>query len=58
MTKYEVEFTESSQKELNKLPNNVSNKVLKAIDFLTNNPRAGSVRPMVGISSWRLRVGD
>ncbi|MCU0667235.1 MAG: type II toxin-antitoxin system RelE/ParE family toxin [Patescibacteria group bacterium] len=58
MNKYEVEFTKSSQKELNKLPKQTVTRILKNIDKLSENPRAGSVRPMVGISSWRLRVGE
>lgn len=58
MTKYEVEYTKSSQKELNKLPKQTVKRILKHIDKLSKNPRSGSVRPMVGTSSWRLRVGD
>jgi len=58
MTIYAVEFTKSAQKELSKLPIEVSIRIAKAILKLSENPRIGSVRPMVGVSSWRLRVGD
>jgi mRNA interferase RelE/StbE len=55
---YEVEFTKSAQKELKKLPKKVSLRIAKAILKLSENPRAAKVRPMVGVRSWRLRVGE
>ena len=55
---YEVEFTNSAKKELKKLPKQVSLEIAKAIYKLSKNPRKGKVRPMVGVRSWRLRVGD
>ena len=58
MTSYEVEFTNSSLKELKKLPKPLTVRITKAIDKLSLNPRAGSVRQMVGTKAWRLRVGD
>lgn len=58
MSSYVVEFTASAQKELNKLPKSTSARIAKAIYMLKDDPRKGSVRPMVGTKSWRLRVGD
>jgi mRNA interferase RelE/StbE len=58
MSTYAVKFTKSAQKELKKLPKNISIRIAKAILKLTGNPRIGKVRPMVGVKSWRLRVGD
>lgn len=55
---YEVEFKPSSLKELKKLPKNISLRILKSIDKLSANPRVGNVRPMVGIKSWRLKIGE
>jgi mRNA interferase RelE/StbE len=55
---YAVEFTKSAQKELKKLPKNVGIRIARAILKLSENPRTGKVRPMVGVKSWRLRVGD
>ena len=55
---YAVEFTKSAQKELKKLPKDVGIRIARAIVKLSNNPKQGKVRPMVGIKSWRLRVGD
>lgn len=58
MTNYEIEFVKSAQKELNKLPPNIRLRIAKAVYLLGTGPRKGSVRPMVGSKSWRLRVGD
>jgi len=58
MTNYEVEFVKSAQKELNKLPQQTSLRIAKAIYKLTTDPKKGNVRPMVGAKSWRMRVGD
>lgn len=58
MTNYEVEFVKSAQKDLNKLPAQISLRIAKAIRKLSEDSRKGNVRPMVGTKSWRLRVGD
>ena len=58
MTNYEVEFVKSAQKELNKLPHQISLRIARAIYKLRTDPRNGNVRPMVGAKSWRLRVGE
>jgi mRNA interferase RelE/StbE len=58
MTNYAVEFTKSAQKEINKLPRQASFRIAKAIEKLNIDPRKGNVRPMIGVKSWRLKVGD
>lgn len=58
MNKYRVKFAKSVQKELKKVPTKTALRLVKAIDKLSSNPRVGNVRPMVGSSTWRLRVGD
>lgn len=58
MPTYAVEFTKKAQKELKKLDSQIVLRILKAIYRLADDPRKGNVRPMVGTSSWRLRVGD
>lgn len=58
MTTYAIEFTKSAQKDLNKLPQEISLRIAKAVDRLSLGPRKGNVRPMVGVKSWRLKVGD
>jgi mRNA interferase RelE/StbE len=58
MTTYKIRFSKSAQKDINKLPKNISVRLMSGINKLANSPKAGDVRPMVGSSSWRLRVGD
>ncbi|HUD06941.1 MAG TPA: type II toxin-antitoxin system RelE/ParE family toxin [Candidatus Saccharimonadales bacterium] len=58
MSNYEIEFTRSAQKELKKLPPQISLRIAKFINKLSLDPRKGKVRPMVGVKSWRLKVGD
>lgn len=58
MTTYAVEFTKSASKELKKLHPEAAKKIAIAIDKLSHDPRKGNVRPMTGVKSWRLRVGD
>lgn len=58
MSNYEVEFTKSAQKELKKLPPQISFHIAVAVNKLAKDPRKGKVRPMVGVKSWRLKVGD
>jgi len=58
MPTFKIEFAAKAEKELQKLPAQTAKRITKAIAKLAVNPRLGPVRPMVGISSWRLRVGD
>lgn len=58
MTTYEVRFTHSAQKELKKLSKDGQVRVLKAVKTLSQDPTKGDVRPMVGSTAWRLRVGQ
>jgi mRNA interferase RelE/StbE len=58
MINCEIEFSKSAQKELKKLLPQTRLSIVGAIDKLVINPRKGNVRPMVGVKSWRLRVGE
>jgi mRNA interferase RelE/StbE len=58
MSSYEIEFTASAYKEIKKLPPQIRLRILGAIYKLELNPRIGQVRPMVGVKSWRLKVGE
>ncbi len=55
---YEVEFSKSAQKEFSKLSPQIRLRIAKSIYKLENDPKKGNVRPMVGLRSWRLRVGQ
>jgi len=58
MKTYGIEFTKSARTEIKKLPAKAQKGILSAISKLAESPRRGNVRPMTGVSSWRLRVGD
>lgn len=55
---YEVRFVRTAQKELKKLDSKEQVRMLKAIQKLSLHPKKGDVRPMVGSTAWRLRVGN
>ncbi len=55
---YEVRFVRSAQKELKKLDSKEQVRLLKSIQKLSLHPKKGDVRPMVGSTAWRLRVGS
>ncbi len=55
---YAVEFVKSAERERKKLPPDIRLQIDKALYKLSQDPRKGNVRSMVGSSSWRMRVGD
>lgn len=55
---YAIRFTRSAQKELKKLDSKQQIRLLEAIQTLGKYPKKGDVRPMVGSTAWRLRVGN
>ena len=58
MAKYSVIVQPSAQKELEKLPNIIQNKILKALISLSDNPRPVGCKKLVGSDSWRVRIGE
>ena len=57
MQTYKIEYTKKANKEFQKLDPKLRLRIAKAIHKLRLDPKKGSVRPMVGGGSWRLRVG-
>lgn len=55
---YEVSYASGALKEVKKLSPDTRVRVLKAIIKLSTDPRFGDCRQMVGMTSWRMRVGD
>lgn len=58
MAKYKVLIQPSAQKEIERLPKPVQNKVLKALMTLSENPRPVGCKKLVGTDSWRVRIGE
>ena len=57
---YKILLKKSAQKELNKLPVSIVNKVASVIDDLASNPRPFGAKKLEAQKNelWRVRVGD
>ena len=59
MANYSIVFARSARRELEKLMDPLSSRVLKRIESLASNPRPIGCRKLEGAENlWRLRVGD
>ncbi|MBY0384794.1 type II toxin-antitoxin system RelE/ParE family toxin [bacterium] len=58
MAKYQVYVLPSAQKEIEKLPKAIQNKIFKALLVLADNPYPVGCKKLVGVDAWRFRVGD
>ena len=59
MASFQVEWKNSALKELRKLPRQIIERVVAAVDDLSVNPYPHGVRKLVGSEhTYRIRVGD
>ncbi len=59
MDDYDVLFARSARKELERLADPLSSKILKRIELLARTPRPEGCRKLQGATNlWRIRVGD
>jgi mRNA interferase RelE/StbE len=59
MPKYTITFARSARKELQSLPIDVAERLLKKIESLTINARPAVSKKLSGATDlWRVRVGD
>lgn len=56
--RYQVILPKSVQKELNRLPDEIANRILARLSALETNPRPPDVKKLKGRDAWRIRVGD
>lgn len=56
--RYRVIIPKSVRKELDRLPNDVAQKILTRLAGLETNPRPADVKKLKGRDAWRIRVGD
>ncbi|MBX3056828.1 MAG: type II toxin-antitoxin system RelE/ParE family toxin [Anaerolineae bacterium] len=55
---YQIEWKHSAQKELRKLPAETIQKIMEAVDTLSENPFPPGCRKLVGSDqTWRIRIG-
>jgi mRNA interferase RelE/StbE len=56
--RYQVIIPKSVRKELDRLPEDVVQKILTRLAGLETNPRPADVKKLKGRDAWRIRVGD
>ena len=56
--RYRVILPKSVQKELDRLPDDVAQRILARLRALESNPRPTDVKKLKGRPAWRVRVGD
>jgi mRNA interferase RelE/StbE len=55
---YRVILPKSAQKALDRLPDQISGRILTALAGLETQPRPSGCKKLRGESAWRIRVGD
>ena len=58
MAEYTVVLTKTAQKQLDKLPAQVANTLLEAIEKLAAEPRPDGCKKLKGRTGYRIRKGD
>jgi mRNA interferase RelE/StbE len=59
MKHYEVVLTQTAEKELQRLPYRVIEKVIAVLKSLEENPRPAGCKKLKGYKNlWRIRLGD
>ena len=56
--KYQVIVPKSVQKELDRLPDDMAERILTRLAGLETNPRPVDVKKLKGRDAWRIRIGD
>ena len=56
--KFQIILPKSVQKELDRLPDEIANRILARLAGLETNPRPADVKKLKGRDAWRIRVGD
>ena len=55
---HQIVFTTSAAKSMEKLDRQIAQRITNAINKLASNPRPPKCKKMVGVDSWRIRIGD
>ena len=56
--RFQIILPKSVQKELDRLPDEISRRILTRLAGLETNPRPADVKKLKGRDAWRVRVGD
>ena len=58
MPKYSITISRTAQKQLDKLPNTIANRLIDAIWALADNPRPSGYKKLKGRDGYRIRRGN
>jgi mRNA interferase RelE/StbE len=59
MNRYAVVLTQTAEKELQKLPSRIIEKIIAVLKSLEENPRPAGCKKLKGYKNlWRARMGD
>jgi len=55
---YRLEISETAQKQMRRVPENMLRLITQRISALKDNPRPQGAKKLVAKPGWRIRVGD
>ena len=55
---YNIEWKEHALRDLEKLENSISKRIIKKVEELSENPFSKDIKRLKGSNDFRLRVGD
>jgi mRNA interferase RelE/StbE len=58
MPNYTIVLTKKAEKQLDKLPDNIAEPIIEAINDLADNPRPHGYKNLKNRDGYRIRVGD
>ena len=58
MTSYKITISRTAQKQLDKLPDNITDRLINAIYALSDNPRPSGCKKLKGRDGYRIREGN
>ena len=58
MANYSVQLTKKAEKQLDKLPDQITNRLLQTLSQLAKNPRPNGCKKLKGRNGYRIRTGE
>lgn len=58
MEEYQINLKKSAEKELERLPNKIHDRIVHRLLFLKKNPRPQNAKKLRGREGYRIRVSD
>ena len=55
---YDLSINRRAQKQINRLPAEIRQRVRRSVLDLAQNPRPAGTRRLQGRAGWRIRIGD